>query len=146
MDSSTRGFLSIINSRSLLKLMSIDSVMPSNHLMLCHPLFFPSIFPSIKVFSSQSVLHTRWRKYWSFSFSISLSSEYLGVISFRMDWFDLLAAKGTLKGLLQYHNSKTSILQHSAFFILQLSHPYMTTRKTIALTIQTFVIKVISAF
>ena len=103
----------------------------------CHPLLLlPSIFPSIfyngsfpRVFSNQSVLHTRWRKYWSFSFSISLSSEYLGVISFRMDWFDLLAAKGTLKGLLQYHNSKTSILQHSAFFIVQLSHPYMTTGK-----------------
>ena len=123
--------------------MSIESAMPSNHLILCHPLLPPpSIFPSIKVFSSQSVLHTRWRKYWSFSFSISLSSEYLGVISFRMDWFDLLAAKGTLKGLLQYHNSKTSILQHSAFFILQLSHPYMTTGKTIVLTRWTFVDKV----
>ena len=121
--------------------MSIESAMPSNHLILCHPLLPPpSIFPSIKVFSSQSVLHTRWRKYWSFSFSISLSNEYLGVISFRMDWFDLLAAKGTLKGLLQYHNSKTSILQHSAFFILQLSHPYMTNGKTIALTRQTLLV------
>ena len=125
--------------------MSIELVMPSNNLILCHPLLPPpSIFSSIKVFSSQSVLHIRWRKYWSFSFSINPSKEYSGLISFRLDWFDLLAAKGTLKGLLQYHNSKASILQHSAFFILQLSHPYMTTGKTIALTRQNFVGKVTS--
>ena len=122
--------LSITNSRSLLKLMSIESVMPSNHHILCHPLLLllPSIFPSIRDFSSESVLHIRWPKYWSFSFNISLSNEYSGLISFRMDWLDLLAIQGTLKSLLQHHNSKASILQHSAFFIVQLSHPYMTTK------------------
>ena len=125
--------------------MSFDLVMPSNHLILCCPLLLPpSIFPSIRVFSSQSVLHIRWRKYWSFSFSISPSSEYSGLISFRMDWLDLLAVQGTLKSILQHHSSKASILLRSAFFIAQLSHPYMTTRKTIALTRQTFVDKVMS--
>ena len=126
--------LSITNSRGLLKLMSIESVMPSNHLILCRPPFLPpSIFPSIRVFN-ESVLHTKWPKYWSFSFSISPSNEYSGLISFRMDWLDLLAVQGTLKSLLQHHSSKASILHHSAFFIVQLSHPYMTTGKTIALT------------
>ena len=117
--------LSIINSWSLLKLMSIESVMPSNHLIFCYPLLFlPSIFPSIRVFSNESVLHIRWPKYWSFSFSISPSNEYLWLISFRMDWLDLLAVRGTLKSLLQHRNSKASILRHSSF-IVQLSHPYM---------------------
>ena len=117
--------LSITNSWSLLKLMSIVSVMPSNHLILCHPLLLlPSIFPSIRVFSNESVLHIRWPKYWSVSFSISPSNEYSGLISFRMDWLDLLAAQGTLKSLLQYHSSKASILQCSAFFIVQHSHDY----------------------
>ena len=125
--------LSIINSWSLLKLMSIESVMPSNHLIFCYPLLFlPSIFPSIRVFSNESVLHIRWPKYWSFSFSISPSNEYLWLISFRMDWLDLLAVRGTLKSLLQHRNSKASILRCSAFFIVQLSHPYMTTAKTMA--------------
>ena len=119
---------SITNSQSLLKFLSIELVMPSNHLILCHPLLLlPSIFPSIRVFSSESVLHIRWPKYWSFCFSISPSNEYLGPISFRIDWFDLLAIQGTLKSLLQHHSSKASILQHSGFFIVQLSHPYMTT-------------------
>ena len=137
--------LSITSSQSLLKLMSIKSVMPSNHLILCHPLLLPpSVFPSIRVFSNESVLHIRWPKYWSFSFSISPSNEYSGLISFRMDWLDLLAVQGTLKSLLQHHSSKASILRHSAFFIVQLSHPYMTTGKTIALTRQTFVGKVTS--
>ena len=132
--------LSITNSRSLLKLMSIESVMPSNHLILCHPLLLPpSIFPSIRVCSNESVLHIRWPKYWSFSFSISPSNEYSGLISFRMDWLDLLEVQGTLKSLLQHYSSKASILWHSAFFIVQLSHLYMTTGKTIALTRQTFV-------
>ena len=127
--------LSITNSRSLLKLMSIESVMPSNHLILCHPFHLPPlIFPSVRVFSNESVLRIRWPKYWSSSFSISTSSEYSGLISFRMDWFDLLAVQGTLKSLLQHHSSKASILQHSAFFIVQHSHLYMTTGKTIALT------------
>ena len=117
---------------SLPKLMSIESVMPSNHLILCHPLLFlPSIFPSIRVFSNESVLRIRWPKYWSFSFSISPSSEYSGLISIRIDWLDLLAVQGTLKNLLQHHSSKVSILQNSAFFTVQLSHPYMTTGKTI---------------
>ena len=125
--------------------MSIESVMPSNHLILCPPLLLPpSIFPSIRVFSNKSALHTRWPKYWSFSFSISPSSEYSGLISFRIDWFDLLAVQGTLKSLLQHHSSRQSILQHSAFFIVQLSHPYMNTGKTIALTRQTFAGKVMS--
>ena len=125
--------------------MSIESVMPSNHLILCHPLLLPpSIFPSIRVFSSESVLHIRWPKYWSFSFSISPSSDYSGLISFRMDWLDLLAVQGTLKSLLQHHSSKASILQCSAFFMVQLSHPYLATRKTIALTSWTSVDKVMS--
>ena len=131
--------------KSLLKLMSIESVMRSNHLILCHPsLLPPSVFPSIRVFSNKSVLHIRWPKYWSFSFNISPSNEYSGLISFRMNWLDLLAVQGTLKSLLQHHSSKASILQHSAFFIVQLSHPYMTTGKTIALIRQTFVGKVMS--
>ena len=129
---------------SLLKLMSIESVMPSNHLILCRPLFPPSIFPSIRVFFNESDLCIRWPKYWSFS--ISPSNEYSGPISFRMDWLDLLAVQGTLKSLLQHHSSKASILRRSAFFIVQLSHPYMTTGKTIALTRWTFAGKVISAF
>ena len=125
--------------------MSIELVMPSNHLMLCHPLLLPpSIFPSIRVFSNESVLRKRWPKYWSFSFSICPSNEYSGLISFRMDWLDLLAVQGTLKSLLQHHSSKASILRRSAFFIVQLSHPYMTTGKTIALTRQIFVGKVMS--
>jgi len=137
--------LSITNSQSLLKLMSIESMMPSNHLILCHPLLLlPSIFPRIRVFSNESTLHIRWPKYWSFSFSISPSNEYSGLISFRIDWFDLLVLQGTLKSLLQHHSSKASILWCSAFFIVQLSHPYMTTEKNIALTILTFVNKVIS--
>ena len=125
--------------------MSIDSVMPSNHLILCRPLLLlPSIFPSVKVFSNESDLHIRWPKYWSFSFNISPSKEHSRLISFRMDWLDLLAVQGTLKSLLQHHSSKASILWCSAFFILQLSHPYMTTGKTIPLTRQTFVCKVMS--
>ena len=125
--------------------MSIKSAMPSNHLVLCHPLLLlPSIFPSIRVFSSGSVLCIRWPKYWSFSFSISPSNEYLELISFRMDWFDILAVQRTLKSLLQHHSSKASILQHSTFFIVQLSHPYVTTGKTVALTRRTLVGKVMS--
>ena len=127
--------LSITNSLSLPKPMSIESVMPSNHLILCHPLFLlPSIFPSIGVFSNESALCIRWAKYWSFSFNISPSNEHPGLISFSMDWLDLLAVQGTLKSLQQHHSSKASILRHSACFIVQLSHPYMTTGKTIALT------------
>ena len=127
--------------------MSIESVIPSNHLILCHPLLLPpSIFPSIRVFSDESDLHIRWPKYWSFSFSISPSNEHPGLISFRMYWLDLLAVQGTLKSLLQHHSSKASIPEHSAFFIVRLSHPYMTTGKTIALTRQTFVNKVMSMF
>ena len=137
--------LSITNSWSLLRLMSIESVMPSHHLILCRPLLLlSSVFPSIRVFSNESVLCIRWLKYWSSSFSISPSNEYSGLISFRIDLLDLLAALKTLKSLLQQHSSKTSILWHSAFFIVQLSHPYMTTGKTIALTRWTFVGKVIS--
>ena len=124
--------------------MSIESMMPSNHLILCPLLLLPSIFPSIRVFSNESALRMRWLKYWSFSFNISPSNEYPGLISFRMDRLDLLAVQGTLKSLLQHHSSKASILQHSAFFTVQLSHPYMTTGKTIALTRQTFVGKVMS--
>ena len=121
---------SITNSWSLLKLMSIESVMPSNHLILCSPLLLlPSIFPSIRVFSNESFLCIRWPKYWSFSFSISPSNEYSELISFRMDWFDLLAVQGTLKSLLQHHSSKVSIIWHTAFFMVQLSHPYMTIGK-----------------
>ena len=119
--------------------------MPSNHLILCHPLLLlPSIFPSIRVFSNESILHVRWPKYWSFSFSISPSNEYSGLVSSRMDWLDLLSVQGTLKSLLQHHSSKASILQHSAFFIVQLSHPYMTAGTTITLTRRTFVGKVMS--
>ena len=137
--------LSITNSQSLLKLMSTKLVLPSNHLILYHPLLLlPSVFPSIRVFFNESVLPIRWPKYWSFSFSISPSNEYSGLISFRMDWFDLLACHGTLKSLLQHHSSKASILQRSAFFAVQLSHPYMTSGKTIALTRRTFVGKVMS--
>ena len=129
-----------INSRSSFKLMSIESVMPSNHLILCHPLLLlPPIPPSITVFSNESTLLIRWPKYWSFTFSISLSNEHPGLISFRMDWLDLLAVHGTLKSLLQNHSSKASLLLRSAFFTVQLSHPYMTTGKTIALTRRTFV-------
>ena len=137
--------LSITNSQSLLKLMSIELVMPSNHLILCCPLLLlPSVFPSIRVFSNESALHIRWSKYWSFSFNISPSSEYPGLNSFRMDWLDLLAVQGTLKSLVQHHSSKASILLRSAFFIVQLSHPYMTSGKTVALTRWTFVGKVMS--
>ena len=137
--------LSITNSRSLLKLMSIELVMPSNHLILFCPLLLsPSIFLSTRVFPNESALHIRWPKYWSCSFNISPSNVYSGLISFRMDWLDLLAVQGTLNSLLQYHSSKASILWHSAFFIVQHSHPYMTTGKTIALTRQTFVDKVMS--
>ena len=136
--------LSIINSWSLLKLMSIQLVMPSNHLILCRPLLPPSIFPSVRVFPNESVLRIRWPKYWSFSFSISPSNEYSGLIYFRMDWLDVLAVQGTLKSLLQHHSSKASILWCSAFFTVQLSHPYMTTGKTIALTRWTFAGKVMS--
>ena len=126
--------LSFTVSQSLPKLMSIESVMPSNHLILCRLLLLPSIFPSIRGFSSESALHIRWPKYSSFSFSISPSNEYSGLISFKIDWFDLLVVQGTLKSLLQHHSSKASILWCSAFFMVQLSHPYMTTGKTIALT------------
>ena len=137
--------LSITNSQSLLKLMSIQSVMQSNHLILCCPLLLlPSIFPSIRVFSTESVICIRWPKYWSFRFSISPSNEYVGLIFFRIDWFDLLAVQGTLKSLPQHHSSKASILQRSTFFVVQLSHPYMTIGKTIALTRWTFVGKVMS--
>ena len=127
--------LPITNSRSLLKLMSIESEIPSNHLILCHSLLLPSVFPRIRVFSNESVLRIRWPKDWSFNFSISPSNEYSGLISFRMDWLDPLAVQGTLKCLLQHHRSKAWILQCSAFFMVQLSHPYMTTWKTIALII-----------
>ena len=140
MDCSTSGSPSSVNSQSLLNLMSTESVMPSNHLILCHPLLLPpSIFPSIRIFSSESALGIRWPEYWSFS--ISPSNEYSGLISFRMDWFDLLAVHGTLKSLLQHHSSKASILQRSAFIIILLSHPYTTTGKTISLTRWTFVNK-----
>ena len=134
--------LSITNSRSLLKSVSIESVMPSNHLILCHSLLLrPSIFPSIRVFSNESALCIRWSKYWSFSFKISPTNEHPGLISFRMDWLDTLAIQGTLKSLLQYHSSKASILQCSAFFKVRLSHPYMTTGKTIALNRWTLLTK-----
>ena len=137
--------LSITNSWGLLKLMSIELVMPSSHLILCHPLLLaPSIFPSIRVFSNESVLDIRWPKYWSFSFSLSPSNQYSGLTSIKMDWLDLLSVQGTLKSLLQHHSSKASILQHSTFFVVQLSHPYMTTGKTIALTRWTLVGKVMS--
>ena len=137
--------LSITNSRSLLKLTSVASVMPSKHLILCCPLLLlPSIFPSIRVFSDESVCHIRWPKYWSFGFSIRPSNEHPGLISFRMDWLDLLAVQGTLKSLLQHHSSKASILWCSAFFIVQLLHPYMTTGKTVAFSRWAFVSKIIS--
>ena len=137
-----QAFPSITSSQSLLKPMSIESVMPSNHLILCCPLLLlPSVFPSIRVFYNESVFYIRWPKYWSFSFSISPSNEYSGLTSFRTDWFDLLAVQGTLKSLLQHHGSKASILQCAVFFMVQLSHPYMTTGKTIALTMWTFVAK-----
>ena len=139
--------LSITNSQSLLKLMSMESVMPSNHLILCRRLLLlPSIVPSIRVFSNESALHNRWPKYWSFSFNISPSNEHSGLISFRTDWLNLLPVQGPLKSLLQHHSLKASTLRCSAFFILQLSHPYMTTGKTIALTRRIFVGKVMSAF
>ena len=144
-DRNTPGFPVHHQLRSLLKFMSIEPVMPSNHLILWHPLLLPpSIFPSIRIFSSESVLRIRWPKYWSFSINISPSNEYSGLISFRIDWFDLLAVQGTLKSLLQHHSSKASFLLCSAFFIVQLSHPYMTTGKAIALTRWTFVGKVMS--
>ena len=144
MNHSTPASLSITNSQSLLKLMPIESVMPSSHLILCHPLLLAPIPPSIRVFSIESILHMRWPKYWSFSFIISPSNEHPGLISFRMDWLDLLAVQGTLKSLLQHHSSKASVFRPSACFIVQLSHPYMTTGKTIALTRWTFVGKVMS--
>ena len=140
-----QAFLSITNSQSFVKLMSIELVMPSNHFILCRPLLLlPSIFPSIRVSSNESVLCIRWPKYWSFSFSIRPFNEYSGLISFRIDWFGLLAVQGTLKSLLQHHRSKASILRCSALLIVQLSHPYMITGKTIALTRWTFVSKVMS--
>ena len=140
MNCSTPGLPVITNSQSLPKLISIESVMPSNHIILCHPLLLlPSIFPSIRVFNSEPFLHTRWPKYWSFSFSISPSNEYSGLIFFRIDWLDLLSGQWTLRSLLQHHSSKASVLWRSAFFIVQLSHPCMTTGKTIALTRRTFV-------
>ena len=144
MDCSTTGvLLSITNSQSSLKLISIESVMPSNHLILCPPLpLQPSISPSIRVFSNESVIHIRWPKYWSFSFNINPSNEYSGLISFRIEWLDLLPVQETLKSLLQHHSSKASILQHSAFFMVQLTHSHMTTGKSIALTRQIFVGKV----
>ena len=142
MDCSSQASLSIINSQSLPRLMFIKSGMSSNYLILCHPcLCIPSIFPSIRVFSNESALHIRWTKYWSFSFSITPSNEHTGLVSSRMDWLDLLVVQGTLKSLLQHHSSKASIFWHSAFLIVQLSHPYMTTGKTIALTRQTFMAK-----
>ena len=139
-----QAFLSFTISLSLLRLMSIESVMPSNHLILCCPLLLPSIFPSIRVFSSEPILCIRWPKYWSFYVSISSSKEYSELISLRIDFFDLLVVQGTLKNLLQDHSFKASILWHLAFFMVQLSHPYMTTRKIIDLTIRTFVSKVMS--
>ena len=145
MDCSMPGFPVLTNSQSLPKIISIESLMPSNHLILCHPLLLlPSIFPSIMVFSNESVLHITWPKYWSFSFSISPSNEYSGLISFKTDLLDLLSVQGTLKSLLQHHSSKASILRRSAFFMVHLSHPYVATGKAIALTRQTFVSKVMS--
>ena len=137
MTAAHQASLSITNSQNLFKLMFIESVIPSNHLILCHPLLQPSIFPSIRIFSNESVLHIRWPKYWSLS--ISPSNEYSGLISFMIDWFDLLAIQRTFKSLIQHHSSKTSIFQCSAFFMVQLSHPYMTTEKTISLTRWIFV-------
>ena len=144
MDHSMPGLPVPSISRSLPKFICIESVVPSNHLILCHSLLLlPSIFPSIRVFSNESVLHIRWPKYWNFSFSISPSNEYSGLISFRIDWLDLLAVQGTLRSLLQHHSSKASFFWCSAFFMVQLSHPYLTTGKTIALTRWAFVSKVI---
>ena len=135
MNCSTPGFPFLHHLPELLKFMSIELVIPSNHLILCHPLLLlPSIFLNIRVFSNESILHIRWPKFWSFSFNISPSNEYLGLISFKMDWLDLLAVQGTLKSLLQHHSSKASILQRSSFYLFQLSQLYMTTRKTTALT------------
>ena len=140
-----QAFLSFTNSWNLLKFRSIESVMPSNHFILCHPLLLlPSIFPSIRIFSNESVLCIRWSKNWCFSFSNSPSNEYSGLIFFRIDWFDLFAVQGTLKRFLQQHNLKASVLRHSAFFMVQLSHSYMTNRKTVVLTIRTFVGNVMS--
>ena len=145
MDCSRPGSLSISSSQSMLKFMAIELLMPSNHLILCHPLFLPpSLFPSIRAFSNESFLRIRWPKYWSFSFNISPSNEYSVLISCRIDWWDLLAIQGTLKSLLQHHSSKASILQCSALFMVELSHPHMTTGKTMALTTQTSVSKRIS--
>ena len=145
MTAARQAFPSITNFQSLFKLVSIALVMPSNHLILCHPLLLlPSNFPSIRVLSKESVLHIRWPEYWSFSFNISPSNEHPGLIFFRMDWLALLAGQGTLMSLLQHHSSKASVLWHSAFFIVQLSHPYITTGKTIALTRWTFAGKVMS--
>ena len=145
MDCSMPGFPIHHHSQSLLKLTPTESVIPSTYLILCRPLLLPpSIFPSIRVFSNESVLRIRWPKYWSFSFNISPSNEYSGLISFRIDWLDLLTVQGTPKSLLQHHSSKTSVLRHSAFFVVQHSHPYMTTGKTTALTRWTFVGKVMS--
>ena len=144
MDCSTPGFSVLHHPWSLLKLMSIELVMPSNHLIFCCPLLRPSIFPSIRVLSNKSALCIRWPKYWNFSFSMSPSNEYSGLISFRMDWLDLLAVQETLKSLLQHHGSKASILQCPTLFMVELSHPYMTTRKAIVLTIWTFIRKVMS--
>ena len=144
MTAASQAFLSFIISWSLFRSMSTKSVMPSNHLILCHPLLLPSIFPSIRVFSNESALCIMWPKYWSFTFSISPSHEYSGLISFRIDWFDLLAVQETLKSLFQHQNSKASVLQCSAFFMVQISYSYMTTGKTIALAIWTFVSKVMS--
>ena len=144
MDCSTPGFPIHHQLPSLLKLMSIQAMMPSNHLILCHPLLLPSVFPSITVFSNESVPQIRWPEYWSFSFSISPTNEYSGLILFRMDWLDLFALQGTLKSLLQHHSSKASVLQCSAFFLVRLSHPYMTIGKAMALTRRTFVDKVMS--
>ena len=144
MTAARHASLSITSSRSLLKLIYIESVMPPNHLILCHPLLLPSVFPSIRVFSNESALHSRWPQDWSFSFSISPFNKYSGLISFRIDWFYLLAVQGTLKSLLQHPSSEASILWCSTFFTVQLSHPYMTTRKTIALTRWTFIGKVMS--
>ena len=147
MDCSTPGFPVYHHLPELAQTHAIELVIPSNHLIPCHPLLLlPSIFPNIRGFSNESVLHIRWPKYWSFSFSISPSNEYSGLISFRMDCLDLLAVQGTLKSLLQHHSSKASILRHSPFFIVQVSHPYMTTGKTVALTRRTFVGKVMSLF
>ena len=147
MDCITLGLPVPHNSRSLHKLMSTELVMQSNHLILCHPILLaPSVFPSIRIFSNESILRIRWPKYWSFSFDIGPSNEHPGLISFRMDWLDLLAVQGILKSFLQHHSSKASILQHSASFIVQLSYPYMTTGKTIALTRWTFIGKVMFWF